>query len=68
MTTQTTQCASEELADLEEWLQSKGLQLVEKEGADLQPGEYMKKVAEPRDETSTESPTWTVTWFPGETP
>ena len=66
MNTQSTQCAGEELADLEEWLQSKGLELVEKEGADLQPGEYAKKVREPRDKTSTESPTWTVTWYPRE--
>ena len=66
MNTQSTQCASEELADLEEWLQSKGLQLVEKSGADLQPGEYAKKVKEPKDKTSTESPVWIVTWNPKE--
>lgn len=66
MSMQSTQCASEELADLEEWLRSKGLQLVEKSGPDLQPGEYIKKVVEPRDKTSAESPVWTVTWHPTE--
>jgi len=66
MTTQSTQCASEELADLEEWLRSKGLQLVEKKGSDLQPGEYAKAVREPKDKTSEESPMWTVTWYPRE--
>lgn len=66
MTTQSTQCASEELADLEEWLRSKGLQLVEKNDSDLQPGEYAKAVVEPKDKTSEESPMWIVTWHPRE--
>lgn len=66
MTTQSTHCASEELADLEEWLQSKGLELVEKGDGDLQPGEYAKKLKEPKDTTSDDSPMWTVTWNPRE--
>jgi len=66
MTTQSTRCASEELAELEEWLKSKGLELVEKDGAALQPGEYAKVVNEPADKTSNESPVWTVTWNPQE--
>lgn len=64
MTTQSTQCASEELAELEEWLQSKGFLLVEHSDGDPMPGEYTKKVNEPKDKTSEESPTWTVIWHP----
>lgn len=64
MTIQSTRCAGEELADLEEWLRSKGLELVEKSDADLQPGEYAKKLVEPADNTSGESPTWMVAWNP----
>lgn len=66
MTTQSTRCAAEELAELEEWLRSKGLELVDKDAGDLEAGEYAKTMAEPADSTSTESPTWTVTWFPKE--
>lgn len=66
MTTQSTQCAAEELAELEEWLQSKGLEQVDKSGEDLEPGEYAKRIVEPRDGTSGEAPIWTVTWHPKE--
>lgn len=66
MSTQSTRCASEELAELEEWLKSKGIDLVEKDASDLQPGEYIKDLIEPRDGGSTGSPQWTVTWYPKE--
>lgn len=66
MTIQSTQCAAEELVELEAWLRSKGLELVDKDAGDLEAGEYAKTVAEPGDSTSTESPTWTVTWCPKE--
>ena len=66
MNTQSTRCASEELAELEEWLKSKGMNLVEKGEGDLQPGEYVKVLNEPRDKESSGSPTWTVTWYPKE--
>lgn len=64
MSTQSTRCASEELAELEEWLGSKGIQLVEKDESDLAPGEYVKVLNEPRAGGSDESPVWTVTWYP----
>jgi hypothetical protein len=64
MTVQSTQCASEELDDLEEWLKSKGFSLVEQSEGELKPGEYTKKVNEPKDKTSGDSPVWTVTWHP----
>ena len=51
MTIQSTQCASEELADLEEWLESKGFKLVDNGESALQPGEYTKTVTEPKDKT-----------------
>lgn len=66
MAIQSTQCAAEELADLEEWLRSKGLQHVEKSGEEPAPGEYVKQVKEPKDGGSEESPVWTVTWSPRE--
>lgn len=66
MAIQSTQCAAEELAELEEWLQSKGLEDVEKSGEDLQPGEYVKQVVEPEGGVESESPVWTVTWHPRE--
>lgn len=66
MSTQSTQCASEELAELEEWLQSKGLSHVEKSEAELQPGEYIKEMKEPADAGSDTPPEWTVTWYPKE--
>lgn len=64
MNTQSTRCADEELAELEEWLQSKGMSLVDKSGDALEPGEYVKKVDEPRDPTGGGSPVWIVTWHP----
>lgn len=66
MSTQSTRCASEELAELEEWLKSKGIELVEKSEPELQPGEYIKTLIEPRDGGSAESPQWTITWYPKE--
>jgi len=66
MKTQSTQCAAEELAELEEWLRSKGLELVDKEAGDLEAGEYAKAMVEPEDATGSGSPTWTVTWYPKE--
>lgn len=63
MSTQSTQCASEELADLEEWLNSKGFSLVEHIDGELKPGEYTKTVIEPKDKTSVDSPLWTVSWY-----
>jgi len=65
MSTQSTQCASEELAELEEWLKSKGISLTEKQASALQPGEYTKTLKEPR-AGSEEQPVWTVTWNPKE--
>ncbi len=64
MTTQSTRCASEELAELEEWLGSKGLALVEKDESSLQPGEYTKVLQEPRGSETGGAPVWTVTWYP----
>lgn len=66
MSTQSTRCASEELADLEEWLNSKGIDLVDKDESDLNPGEYVKTMDEPRGGDSGEAPAWTVTWYPKE--
>jgi len=66
MSTQSTQCAPEELAELEEWLRSKGLELVEKDEKDLNAGEYAKRIQEPKDSASEETPVWTVTWHPTE--
>lgn len=66
MTIQSTQCAAEELAELEEWLRSKGLELVDKDAEELEAGEYARTMAEPKDSTSSESPTWTVSWHPKE--
>lgn len=66
MTIQSTQCAGEELSELEEWLKSKGLTLVEKKDDDLRPGEYMKSIQEPKDASSGGSPTWKVSWHPPE--
>ena len=66
MAIQSTQCAAEELAELEEWLRSKGLEHVDKSGDDLQPGEYVKQVVEPKGGESGGSPVWTVTWHPRE--
>lgn len=62
MAIQSTQCAAEELGELEEWLSSKGLEHVDKAGEDLEPGEYAKHVKEPKDAGSGESPVWTVSW------
>ncbi|HSH43895.1 MAG TPA: hypothetical protein VK973_17365 [Arenicellales bacterium] len=64
MSTQSTRCASEELAELEEWLQSKGLSHVDKSEAELQPGEYIKVLEEPGDAGESTPPVWTVTWYP----
>lgn len=64
MSMQSTRCASEELAELEEWLNSKGIYLADKDVSDLQPGEYVKALNEPSDADSGESPLWTVTWHP----
>ena len=66
MSTQSTQCASEELAELEEWLKSKGISLVEKKESDLEPGEYIKALNEPPAGDTGGSPEWTVTWYPKE--
>jgi len=66
MTTQSTQCAAEELAELEEWLRSRGIELVEKDAAELAAGEYTKVLNEPRDGATGETPVWTVTWYPNE--
>jgi len=64
MSTQSTRCASEELAELEEWLKSKGITLVEKKESNLEPGEYTKVLNEPAAGDTGESPEWTVTWCP----
>jgi hypothetical protein len=64
MSTQSTRCASEELAELEEWLKSKGIDLVEKSESDLQPGEYIKTASEPPRGDLDAPPVWTVTWYP----
>lgn len=66
MSTQSTRCASEELAELEEWLESKGIDLVEKDESSLQPGEYTKTLQEPAGGDSAAPPVWTVTWYPKE--
>lgn len=66
MSTQSTRCASEELAELEDWLKSKGIDLVDKDDSDLKPGEYVKMLHEPRAGDPDESPQWTVTWYPKE--
>lgn len=64
MSTQSTRCASEELAELEDWLNSKGISLVEKDESALQPGEYIKVMEEPGGGDTGQSPVWTVTWYP----
>lgn len=66
MNTQSTRCASEELAELEEWLSSKGIDLVEKDESSLEPGEYTKSLHEPAGGDTAAAPVWTVTWYPRE--
>lgn len=66
MAIQSTQCAAEELAELEEWLKSKGLVQVEKKSEDLEAGEYTRQVKEPKGDAAGESPVWTVSWHPKE--
>lgn len=62
MAIQSTQCASEELAELEEWLKAKGMTFVDRSDGDPRPGEYTKTLNEPEDAASGGSPTWKVTW------
>jgi len=66
MNTQSTQCAAEELAELEDWLRSKGLEPVEKDEEELEAGEYAKKLQEPKSSAAGETPVWKVTWHPKE--
>lgn len=64
MSTQSTRCDSAELADLEKWLASKGIDLVDKAVPALQPGEYVKVPDTPDHDSRSSAAVWTVTWYP----